>query len=83
MSYPNDGWRLCPDDGPRRIVRQQPTEFFPTADLVAVLDLEHNILHVNRALYASLSTEHQARVLRTRNHSEYVASQNFTHIFDV
>lgn len=83
MSYPNDGWALCPDDGPHRVVRQQPPHFFPTADLVCVWDKERNILHVNRALFASLSTEQQSRVLRTRHLVEYISTPTIVSPFNI
>lgn len=71
MSYLDQGWVVCPDGGPHRIVRMQPASFFPHHDIVSWWEKDANILHVNKEVYETLEKYYQHAALRTRSEFNY------------
>lgn len=63
MTIRPDDFVLCPDHGSNRLIRFD----LPIADgMVARLDKDNNILHVNQVRYDELSEYEQDRVIKTR-----------------
>lgn len=71
----SDGFVVCPDKGPKRIIRRQPAEFFPADDIVAWWDKANNVVHVNVELFDALDNYQRAAIMRTRSDYTYAAGR--------
>ena len=76
MSYAND-FVVCPDRGPRRVIRHEPESFFPAPDTVSVWDVETNVLHINTSIFDGLNPFDKSRIMRTRHVHEYVMQSRY------
>ncbi len=72
MKYPHEDFVVCPDHGPRRVVRHVGPNLFPAGDIVSSWDVKTNVLYVRTDLFNWLSPYDKGRILRTRNQYEYI-----------
>lgn len=72
IRYPYEDFVVCPDTGPRRLIRWTPPSYFPTSDIVAMWSVEDNVLRINHELFSMLPPSEQSRVMKTRSYVEYV-----------
>lgn len=49
-----------------RLYRPSPPEFFPSPDVVAMLDAERNIVHFRKDVFDTLSPHDQHRIYHMR-----------------
>lgn len=59
-------YAMNPDDGPPRLFRRRPAEFFPDPSTAALLDKSTNTLMINQDIWDQLINLDQHRLLRTQ-----------------